>query len=189
MGPVIFQKSFYEGLEFIQVAEGMRRKCDALDFKFYVGIIRRLYQRRNEFIREGIFTHPNSILKQAMENLEAYEQVQGEELVSASTGLMNAPPAMYKWVAPPFEWFKANWDAAVGRAIGRLGVGIIIRDHHGEFQAAKSWTRLGLLDPTASEAMAAYMAIKMCTKLGLQKIQLEGDTQNVVEAVNKREKK
>jgi hypothetical protein len=71
MGPSIFHKSIYEGLDFIQVAEGMSKKCDARDFKLFVGIIRRLWQRRNDFVHEGSFSHPNSILKQVVEGLEA----------------------------------------------------------------------------------------------------------------------
>jgi ribonuclease HI len=98
---------------------------------------------------------------------------------------MIASNAVQKWETPSHGWFKANWDATLGRNTGRLGVGIVIRDHHRELCAAKSWTRPGFLDPTAMEAMAAYMAIKMCTALGLQQIQLEGDAQKVVDAVNR----
>ena len=60
----------------------MRRKCDARDFKLFVGIIRHLWQRRNEFVHEGSFSHPSSVLEQAIEGLVAYERAQGAEVGS-----------------------------------------------------------------------------------------------------------
>ena len=78
-----------------------------------------------------------------------------------------------------------NWDAAVGRKIERLGVGIVVRDHHGKPCVAKSLTYTRCLDPTTMEAMVAYIAVQLCTTLGLQWVQLEGDAHKVVDAVNK----
>jgi hypothetical protein len=71
-----FQKSFFEGPAFLQVAEGMMSRCDAREFQLFVGIARRLWLRRNEVIHGGVFSHPNTVFKQAEEGLEAFQRQQ-----------------------------------------------------------------------------------------------------------------
>jgi hypothetical protein len=36
-----------------------------------------------------------------------------------------------KWRAPSMGWFKVNWDVAVGRQNGWIGLGVVIQDHQG----------------------------------------------------------
>jgi ribonuclease HI len=187
MGPVIFQKRFYEGPYFMQVVEGMSKICDTQEFKLFVGITRRIWKRRNAYVHEGSFVHPSSILEQAREELGAYEHAQGKDRESESLTAPVEEQPNQKWKAPPHGWVKANWDAAVEKKTGRLGVGIIIRDDREECCAAKSWMRMGLLDPTAVEAMAAFLAVQMCTALGMQQVCFEGDARVVVDAVNRGE--
>jgi hypothetical protein len=118
-------------------------------------------------VHEGSFAHPNIILEQVREELGAYDRTQGKdrefELLTALAGVQ----VDQKWVASPHGWVKANWDAAVERKTGRLGVGIIIRDARGECCAAKSWTHMGFLDPTVVEATTAFMVVQMCIGLGM----------------------
>jgi hypothetical protein len=35
------------------------------------------------------------------------------------------------WPTPPEGWIKANWDASLVLNEGRMGVGIVLRDHRG----------------------------------------------------------
>ncbi|XP_059451001.1 uncharacterized protein LOC132181785 [Corylus avellana] len=132
--------------------------------------------------QKSVFVGPSFI--QADAGLEAFERAQA---VTSQASSLHDSHAPHKWRAPSHGWLKANWDATVGRKNGRLGVGIVIRDHRGEMCATKSWTQSGLLDPTAMEAMATFVAVQMCKALGLQHVQLEGDAHNVVEAVNNTE--
>lgn len=104
-----------------------------------------------------------------------YERVQGLDKEYVSSVALAGEQVDRRWVASPHGWVKANWDAAVERKIGRLGVGILIRNDRGKCCAAKSWTRMGLLDPIAMEAMAAFMAVQMCAALGMQQVLFEGD--------------
>ena len=61
-----------------------------------------------------------------------------------------------------------------------MGLGVVIHDGQGKFIAAQSKTELGYLEPAMAEAWAALLAIKLCTELGLQQVQLEGDAQKVI---------
>lgn len=89
-----------------------------------------------------------------------------------------------KWTPPPVEWFKANWDVAFQKDAGRMGVGVIVRDHNGKVRAARSFTKRGVLKPKTGETIASYHAAQLCNFMGLQKVILEGDTKLVVEDVN-----
>lgn len=76
-------------------------------------------------------------------------------------------PFCSAWQAPPQGWYKANWDAGVDRKKGRVGLGVIIRDHNGAMWVAKSQTRHGFLDPTVAKAWAALLAVQLSRELGI----------------------
>ncbi|RAL45507.1 hypothetical protein DM860_015999 [Cuscuta australis] len=44
------------------------------------------------------------------------------------------------WTKPPLDWVKLKVDALVGLPGNRIGVGWIVRDHHGTFLATKNIT-------------------------------------------------
>jgi hypothetical protein len=64
------------------------------------------------------------------------------------------------WVKPASGWLKVHVDAALDRGAGKMGFGLIMRDHEGKFVAAKSIMRMGLWDSAAAEALAAYFVLK-----------------------------
>jgi ribonuclease HI len=175
-----FQKSSCEGSTFLQVVEEMYEKCDVGDFCLFVSIARRIWLRRNGLIHEGTFEHPDFLVKQAHQEMEVLRNLMDEERRKKEPP--DDPPNS-TWKAPPQGWYKANWDAGIDRKKGRVGLGVIIRDHTGAMWAAKSQTRHGFLDPTAAEAWAALMAVQLCIEMGITHVQFEGDAENVVKAV------
>ena len=58
-----------------------------------------------------------------------------------------------------------------------------LSDHTGRMLGAKCSARMGCLDPTAAEAIAALEATRFCSSLGFDWLLLVGDAQLVVEAV------
>ena len=86
-------------------------------------------------------------------------------------------------MAPPQGWVKANCDAAIEKKSGWVGLGVVKRDHQGNMVAAKSFTRKGLLELVAVEALAAIMAIQLSCELGFQRLYLKGDAKIVVDVV------
>jgi ribonuclease HI len=69
-----------------------------------------------------------------------------------------------------------------------MGMGVVIRNHEGEFRVAKSSFINGRSDPTVAEAMAVVHAIGFCKEMGIQSLSLEEDAKNVVSALISREK-
>lgn len=179
-GSVKLQKFVFDGPDFLQVAEGMFDKCDETEFQLFVGIARRRL-RRNEVVHGGVFSHPNTVVRQALMAVGYYQTTLAGTI---QTDVYAGSIVPRKWQAPPHGWFKVNWDASVDKKNGRVGLGAVVRDHLGTMCAAKILSRQGSLDPTSAEAMAALMAAQLCYDMGLSRIQLEGDAKVVVGAVN-----
>jgi ribonuclease HI len=181
-GCPVFQKRSCGGPTFMRVLEELYEICDSSDFCLFIKIARRTWLRRNGFVHEGTFIHPNILVKQAQQEVELLKSLRDEDKKHRSDSPGN--PLRSAWQAPPQGWYKANWDASVDRKKGRVGLGVIIRDHNGAMWVARSQTRHGFLDPTAAEAWAALLAVQISRDLGICQIQLEGDAKNVVAAVN-----
>jgi ribonuclease HI len=91
---------------------------------------------------------------------------------------------MHVWSPPMEGTLNANWDAASNVKGGKVGMGVVIQNHDGEFQAAKSNFINGRFDPTVAEAMAAVHAIGFCKKLGVQSFELGGGCKKCGKCIN-----
>ena len=151
------------------------------EIKQFVGMARRLWLRRNDVIHGGHFVHPNVLVQQTNTAIEDFSRANKLDSHGTDEGDRQDP---IQWQRPPLGWFKANWDASVSKQQGRMGLGVVIRDGQGKYIAAQSKTEPGCLDPSAAEARAALLAIRLCVGLGLQQVQLEGDALMVVTGVN-----
>lgn len=94
------------------------------------------------------------------------------------------PSADQRWKAPPVDFVKINWDAAVDSVNRRMGIGVIVRDHTREVIATISAPKNYITAPDIAEAVAALKAVTFCRERGLSKVVLEGDALQVVTALN-----
>jgi len=83
-------------------------------------------------------------------------------------------PQVYTKSTEMLLWTKA----------GRMGIGIIVRDSEGKVYAVASQSLSALLEPVVTKAIAALKAVEFSRNRGLYKIILEGDSLQVVNAVN-----
>lgn len=170
-----------EGGNFMGKAEIILARCGVVDFGFFVQLARQVWFRRNKWIHEGIFIHPNAVIRKTEELAEEFKKAHDLNLNRRTAENSEREK---KWLAPSQGWYKINWDVALDKLHERVGVGVVIREEHGQVIAAMSKTRLGLLEPTTGEAFAAYQAVCFGRELGLQNICLEGDAKQIAEAVN-----
>jgi hypothetical protein len=133
----------------------------------FVGIVRRIWLRRNEVVHEGSFLHPNTLVHRAKMALEDFLVV--SPYVTAKSNLTTTH-GVQCWCALDSGWVKVNWDASLAREVGRIGFGAVVRDNLGLVVAAQSVTVFGCLDPTLTEAGAILKAIQLCRSLGLQRV-------------------
>jgi ribonuclease HI len=74
---------------------------------------------------------------------------------------------------------------ALDKNNGRMGIGLVIRDSSGKVYAAASHVVDFLIDPIVGESMAALKVVEFCKNMGLDRIMVEGDSLQVVNAINK----
>jgi hypothetical protein len=122
-GEIFFQKSWFDGSNFLRVVENMFQKCDQAEFAKFVCIMRRIWLRRNEVIHDDVFLHPNRLVVQAVQAVERYQQILTERNPKPA---INEEALPSHWRAPPPGCFKANWDAGFDSKKGRVGMGVII---------------------------------------------------------------
>jgi hypothetical protein len=83
-----------------------------------------------------------------------------------STSKQPDVPVISCWKPPPKGTIKVNFDAAINKNFGSIGVGLIDRDYLGNLKGAK---RFSISLPTDSynvELMAASHAAIYCTQVG-----------------------
>lgn len=61
----------------------------------------------------------------------------------------------------------------------------MLRTHEGVMVAAHCTTRQLISNPTVVEAVGAWVAVDMCRQLGITHVILEGDSLEVVQAIQK----
>lgn len=158
-----FQKSSFSGPEFVQVVEGMFNLCDMEEMRMFVGIARRIWLRRNEVVHGGLFSSPKELMLRTKGALLDYQQAQKKRV---PTGVSNM---LVPGLTPPAGWVLVNWDAALDKERGRVGMGVLLQDHTGKMLIAKCLTRRGYLSPEDAEAMAAITATQMCRTWGFDR--------------------
>uniref|UniRef100_A0A2N9F204 Reverse transcriptase domain-containing protein n=1 Tax=Fagus sylvatica TaxID=28930 RepID=A0A2N9F204_FAGSY len=112
-----------------------------------------------------------------------------QELITEFTNEQDRPPvslivskasAVIKWQPPAEGRYKVNYDGAIFRDMNEAGLGVIIRNARGAVMGPMC-QRVPF--PHSIEAVEARCAIQFAKDLGLQEIDLEGDSKIVVDAL------
>ncbi|XP_042952140.1 uncharacterized protein LOC122289228 [Carya illinoinensis] len=88
------------------------------------------------------------------------------------------------WRPPRMDYMKVNVNAAMDKNMGRMGIGIVVRDCSGEVHVVVASPKQITRTANVAESWAMLRAIQLCRELGLRQVQLEGDAKMVVDAVN-----
>ncbi|KAF5470754.1 hypothetical protein F2P56_011245 [Juglans regia] len=89
-------------------------------------------------------------------------------------------PSSEVWNPPPFNWYKINWDGAIDKFKGLIGIGICVRDCEGHVVATLRHNKHMYPDPLLVESYGALQAIKFGIELGLGQVIFEGDSLQVI---------
>ncbi|XP_042962566.1 uncharacterized protein LOC122296834 [Carya illinoinensis] len=138
---------------------------------------RRIWTRRNEFIHGKGLKHPTCVYQQAKTEMTDYM----EALKEPTTSNGKAPAKTPTWSRPDAEGFKVNWDSAINLREGKIGIGVLIRDHQGRVIGALHANRPLKGSSFDAEAYGVLLAAIFCRDLGLKSIYLEGDAKQVVD--------
>jgi hypothetical protein len=86
-------------------------------------------------------------------------------------------PIPEKWIRPPLNWFKINFDTAIRDSFSSQAA--ICRNHSGQLIKIASQIQ-SKCSPNKGEALAAQLAVSLAASLHLNRFILEGDSQVVI---------
>ncbi|XP_030943841.1 uncharacterized protein LOC115968561 [Quercus lobata] len=89
-----------------------------------------------------------------------------------------------KWEPPAFPFYKVNIDGVVFKEQKEAGVGVVIRDHVGNFIVGLSKKFRCPLGAIEVEAKAFESSWEFAKDMGIQDFVLEGDPLNIVPALS-----
>ncbi len=79
---------------------------------------------------------------------------------------MPLEPLLPSWKAPPESKIKINFDAAVNKHTGLVGLGMVARDSGGNVLGAKRLSIFLSIDAYTAELLAASYAVIFCLEAG-----------------------
>ncbi|KAF5475772.1 hypothetical protein F2P56_007542 [Juglans regia] len=177
-GPTIIHKSSLRAEKFKDIFESLSAICDQQVLEFFIITARSIWDRRNKLIFEVFFQQPTQLASQSKILLEEFKAAHDRPITDIrGTQVMN-------WTPPPTGFLKINWDAAIFEVKGRIGLGIVVRDHGGNIVATKKINQSGFNDPLLAEVLGAFQAVMMAADLGMDFLFLEGDSSQVVKSLN-----
>ncbi|KAF5459077.1 hypothetical protein F2P56_023065 [Juglans regia] len=172
----------------VDLAEVWRKLIAELpldSMEMVVSVMRYIWLRRNWWIFERKFTSPGSVLQQARANLNEFQQAQQQGIERSKTAAVER--MMVRWEAPKEGFVKVNWDAAFKANQRKMGAGVVVRDEEGNVQVSLCMPKDCIQSAVIAEATALWRALCLCAELNIQKAVLEGDSLEVIKAVNDRE--
>jgi len=88
------------------------------------------------------------------------------------------------WSPPPNGFIKLNWDAAINKKKGWIGLGIIARDYLGNCLGVCSLTKILQMDAKTAESLAALEAVLFAREAGFLDAIFEGDAAHIIAEIN-----
>ena len=135
-----------------------------------------VWNRRNKLRANSGDIPVNQVSTIAKQTLTEYHQA--IQVATLQSPARSRP--RINWSPPPAENFKVNFDGAMFKECRKAGLGIVIRNSHG--QPIASLSELVNLPYSSDmvEALAAARAIHFAQEIGLSSFILEGDSENVI---------
>ncbi|KAF2317081.1 hypothetical protein GH714_011620 [Hevea brasiliensis] len=86
------------------------------------------------------------------------------------------------WSFPGQGNFKLNVDASISGA-GRIGYGMVVRDHHGHVLMFASSIFMGSNDPAQAEISIIRYALSLAIDAGFKSLKVESDAKTTIDAL------
>ncbi|XP_062170524.1 uncharacterized protein LOC133876257 [Alnus glutinosa] len=174
-----FQKFSFTGPNFRGLFSYCMERCTKEELELMAVTARRIWLRRNAWVFEQRFDHPNAVFIEATKSLREFKScnVHGQEkmLPARRNEALNSKQPI--WIPPPDGVIKVNWDASLNVAKNWVGLGIIARDR---CMGARSITHQATMDPKMAKTMAALEALQFSKEAGFWDVVFEGDAAQVV---------
>ncbi|KAF5481550.1 hypothetical protein F2P56_002191 [Juglans regia] len=178
----IQKSSLHEG-SFKDILTFLMDHFSPLEIIEFAIIAKTIWSRRNNWLFEQQFQSPYQVsilIQTELSSIKLWIENGTKQKVTQAA-------RVNRWIAPPLDMFKANWDAAIDKINSWVGIGVIVRNSEGAVTASLCSSMDLIPDPLLGEAIAARRASSFCADLGFQHVILEGDSLLVVKAIQNKE--
>ncbi|XP_057793059.1 uncharacterized protein LOC131009666 [Salvia miltiorrhiza] len=143
----------------------------------------------NKALWEGVLPNPVRTVALAGSCREEWLNAHSTVGHATTTGAAAAVPrGCSGWHNIPEGSIRCGVDAAFFTSMNAMGIGIVIRDHEGNFLAGKSVKIRGLQAVDEGELMGIKEALSWLKELGLMHGSIESDSKLACDAINKNER-
>lgn len=148
-------------------------------------IIWQIWKCQNDAVFNNKLWQPDQTCTAAIRDALDFLKVNEGILRTASAGQVATVRDQVRRQKPMDGWVKINFDGGLDSLSKTSGLGDVIRDSSGRFRVARPVHFGYLMNPLVLEAMAAWEGLIFAKELGLQKVHVEGDSQVVVNMMQK----
>ncbi|XP_039791741.1 uncharacterized protein LOC120657488 isoform X2 [Panicum virgatum] len=135
-----------------------------------------IWESRNAVRNGENMMHPQSIAQRAVAYIEMFLL----HVTQPKNQRCESNFSVSRWTPPPIGRLMLNVDAALFKNPSRIGVGVVIRDHDGDFKMAFCKVMDRIKDPEMAEAMAVRCAVIFAKEKNLQHIVVASDCHNII---------
>jgi hypothetical protein len=140
-------------------------------------VAREIWLRRNVVIFGGEFLGLSSLIRRAMEQVDACDEADQRRCAREE---IPRPVFGTTWQNLSTGWLKINRDAALDLHNNKTGIGVIIRNHEGVLVVMLCAAKGNVNEPTMAKAFGAWKAVNLAVQMNLRRIILEGDALIIV---------
>ncbi|KAH9716533.1 TPR REGION domain-containing protein [Citrus sinensis] len=153
------------------------------DNEWLVAIFWVIWSARNQFLFKGKKVNPQVLVAKPEVVINAYKRTQAPTFAPVGN---QQRLVQRTWSPPTRGYFKLNVDASINSKKQISGLGIVIRDEAGNVSAAAIKLSKFNGDVAFVEAEAMEWGIQIAEKAGARCLNVESDSQEVVNFVNNR---
>ncbi|KAK9997071.1 hypothetical protein SO802_021757 [Lithocarpus litseifolius] len=149
--------------------------CSSLNSEVFAMVCWNLWNRRNKMRVEEVVWPLNKIAGVARRHLQEFQLVQ-------CCPSKKRP----RWKPPDSGFEKANFDGAIFEDLSVAGIGVAVRNEHGEVVATLA-EKIPIPNSIFTlETLAARRAVLFVQELGLRNVVFEGDSESSIQAISNR---
>ncbi|KAL4296489.1 hypothetical protein GQ457_12G013640 [Hibiscus cannabinus] len=151
---------------------------DTCQFQFLLVLMWNVWNRRNRWV------HQNQLIPAKLVSDYAQLIATDSQGVWEPVPLMPQTRPMERWKKPEAGTIKVNVDGAWSQERNLAAIGVVARDHNGMVVDARARRVVGVHNPETVEARAFVEGIQMAMENDWQRVQFEGDAQQIVAKLN-----
>ncbi|XP_041025479.1 uncharacterized protein LOC121265876 [Juglans microcarpa x Juglans regia] len=156
------QKCHFPHMSMIQLIEALFQIMESKTIQEFAVVVSKIWWRRNTLVFKGVFAHPKVIMHEARTTLDVLDEENSNHGARANMIYTSAETCQ----APPLDWIKLNWDSAIDKARGLVGVGVVVRNSLGRIIATLRTKKHLYPDPLLAEAFGALKTMQFGLELG-----------------------